>query len=231
MLVSLMILYLDFDGPLHPDAVYITASGQVELRAPGHRLFESMHLLEAVLEPHPSVRVVLSTSWVFMKSFSFARRQLSPSFQSRVVGATFHSREDRDSFSRMTRWQQIARDVARRRPHTWIALDDDDFEWPDEQRHHLVKADEWLGLQDANCRLRLAEALASGSSAVKASGEGAPSDGGLQLLKDVQRKDAEDVAAGRRQARSLWVVQPGDLEGYTFTSNPNSEFDKPGNGW
>ncbi|MEH0166700.1 HAD domain-containing protein [Roseateles microcysteis] len=171
---STMLLYLDFDGPLHPDAVYITASGRIELRAPGHRLFESAYLLSELLEPHPSVRIVLSTSWVCMKSFSFARRQLSASLQNRVIGATFHSREDRLSFGRMTRWQQIARDVARRRPHAWIALDDDDLEWPDEQRHRLVKADEWLGLQDANCRTRLAEAIASAASAAAAWGSDAP---------------------------------------------------------
>ena len=64
-----------------------------------------------------------------------------------------------------------------------------------------------------------------------ATGHGVPTDGGLQLLKDIQRRDAEDVAAGRRTARSLWAVQKGDLDGFTFTPNPNSEFDRPGEGW
>ncbi|UDF37853.1 UNVERIFIED_ORG: hypothetical protein LHJ69_23745 (plasmid) [Shinella sp. XGS7] len=64
-----------------------------------------------------------------------------------------------------------------------------------------------------------------------AMGHGAPIDGGLKLLKDIQCRDAEDVAAGRRAARSLWAVQKGDLEGFTFTPNSNSEFDRPGEGW
>ncbi|MFG6443550.1 hypothetical protein [Roseateles sp. LKC17W] len=51
------------------------------------------------------------------------------------------------------------------------------------------------------------------------------------LLNDQQAIDAADVAAGRRPARSLFAVQPGDLAGYTFTPNPASEFDKPGEGW
>ena len=51
------------------------------------------------------------------------------------------------------------------------------------------------------------------------------------MLMEVQAKDEADVAAGRRSARSLWAVQPGDLDGYTFTPNPNSEYDKPGEGW
>lgn len=62
-------------------------------------------------------------------------------------------------------------------------------------------------------------------------GDGAQMDGGLQLLKDAQRQDAEDVASGHRSARSLWVIQKGDLEGFCFTPNPNSDLDLPGEGW
>lgn len=51
------------------------------------------------------------------------------------------------------------------------------------------------------------------------------------LLKDQQAIDAAEVAAGRRSARSLWAIQPGDLNGYTFTPSPTSEHDKPGEGW
>jgi len=51
------------------------------------------------------------------------------------------------------------------------------------------------------------------------------------MLKEQQAKDSADVAAGRRSARSLWAVQPGHLDGYTFTPSQTSEFDKPGEGW
>lgn len=55
---------------------------------------------------------------------------------------------------------------------------------------------------------------------------------GVQALLKVQHAiDAADVAAGRRAARSLFAVQPGDLDGYTFTPLPSSEYDKPGEGW
>ncbi len=56
-------------------------------------------------------------------------------------------------------------------------------------------------------------------------------EGGLPMLKAVHRKDAEDVAAGRRSARSLLMFQKGDLEGATFTLNPASEFYRNGKGW
>ena len=55
--------------------------------------------------------------------------------------------------------------------------------------------------------------------------------GGLQMLKDRQRKDAEEVAAGLRDPRTLLAVQKGDMDGATFTPNPKSEFNKSGEGW
>ena len=56
-------------------------------------------------------------------------------------------------------------------------------------------------------------------------------DGGLTMLKERQRKDAEEVAAGLRSARSLWVVGKGDLKGARFTLNPESEFAVNGVTW
>ena len=47
-----MILFLDFDGVLHPDPCFEEA-----------RLFENAPRLSAALAPYPEVAVVLSTSW------------------------------------------------------------------------------------------------------------------------------------------------------------------------
>ena len=79
------------------------------------------------------------------------------------------------------------------------------------------------------------ELLGNGASAdafvSAALGRGADSTQGLPLLKERHRKDAVDVSAGRRSARSLWAIQKGDLAGYTFTPNRTSEFDQAGSGW
>lgn len=56
-------------------------------------------------------------------------------------------------------------------------------------------------------------------------------DDGLLMLKEHHRKNAEDVAAGRKSARSLLMFQKDDLKGYRFTPNPASEFEKDGEGW
>lgn len=55
-----MILFLDFDGVLHPDAVYLTRHG-VELRAEGE-LFMWAPILEKLLDDCPHIKVVLTTS-------------------------------------------------------------------------------------------------------------------------------------------------------------------------
>lgn len=55
--------------------------------------------------------------------------------------------------------------------------------------------------------------------------------GDLQMLKDRQRKDSEEVAAGLRSPRSLLAVGKGDLKDATLSENPKSEFNKFGLGW
>lgn len=56
-------------------------------------------------------------------------------------------------------------------------------------------------------------------------------EGGLPMLKAHKRKNAKEVEAGLRSARSLWVVGKDDLKGVTFTLNPESEFSRKGEGW
>ena len=56
------VLFLDFDGVLHPDAAFRTRRG-IELRAPG-KLMMHAETLENILLDYPEVRICLSTSWV-----------------------------------------------------------------------------------------------------------------------------------------------------------------------
>lgn len=85
-----MILFLDFDGVLHPDAVYLRLNGQVELRAEG-ALFMWAVRLAAALQSYPEVRIVLSTSWVRHLGFSRARKALPADLAAKVIGANWHS--------------------------------------------------------------------------------------------------------------------------------------------
>lgn len=143
------VLYLDYDGVLHPEDVYWKKKKGIFLRDnPGHTLFENCQLLETLLAPYPSVKIVLCTSWVrALKSYTRARKRLTPGLQARCVGATFHSDmryhmglgySYGDFFSQLSRYVQIKEDLDRRRPERYLALDDDTDGWPAAQTNWLV---------------------------------------------------------------------------------------------
>jgi hypothetical protein len=146
-----VVLFVDFDGCLHPDSVYLHPKHGPFLRnAPRHHLFEHAPLLEEVLAPYPQVRIVLSTSWVRRYRGSIARvaRRLTPSLQARVIGAAYHSRMDANAFGEAPRGVQIWHDVLRRRPAAWLAIDDDDKGWPASCLDNLVRTDPVLGISE-----------------------------------------------------------------------------------
>ena len=119
------VLYLDFDGVLHPESVFVSASRGIHLRdAPGRQLFENAQTLNEELRPYPNVKLVLSTSWVRALGYDRARARLPSELRERCVGATYHSRfhrpgrEDgfRDVVAAPLRGQEVLADVQRRRP-------------------------------------------------------------------------------------------------------------------
>lgn len=155
-----MVLFLDYDGVLHPDEAYHTKRGVV-LRCDGHDLFEHAQLLADLLDPYPHVKIVLSTSWVFQLGFSTAKARLPAALQAKIKGATFHSQfEERHLWTYFTRHKQISTYVIRHRLTDWIALDDDDDQWPDEERHRLVHTNEWGGIGDRAAQDELIAKLA-----------------------------------------------------------------------
>ncbi|WP_061152555.1 HAD domain-containing protein, partial [Caballeronia arvi] len=145
------VIFLDFDGCVHPSEVYWRRGiGPFLFNCPGHALFENVDLIASELAPYPDVRIVLSTSWVVRYRGSVRRLadKLGPSLSRRVVGATYHSRMHELEFRQMSRGQQIWADVVRRRPESWIALDDDDLAWPLWCRTRLIKTDPMLGIAE-----------------------------------------------------------------------------------
>jgi len=155
-----VILFLDFDGVLHPDAVYLRQSGHIELRAEG-ALFMWADRLTTALEPYPDARIVLSTSWARHLGFSRARKALPADLAARVVGATWHSAmgkgwPDYIPWDNQTRFEQIAAYLSRLpAPVPWLAIDDDDRGWPNTQRSNLVHTDGMLGLSAADAQAEL----------------------------------------------------------------------------
>jgi len=72
-----LILFLDFDGVLHPDPCTDEA-----------RLFENAPRLEHVLAPYPRVFLVLSTAWRQTASYEQLLAPLPPPLARRVIGVT-----------------------------------------------------------------------------------------------------------------------------------------------
>lgn len=158
------VLYVDFDGVLHPESVYLLhRRGPTLMDAPGHVLFEHCGLLEETLLPYPELRIVLSTSWIrrYRGSVRRVSRRLTPDLQARVVGATYHSAMGAEEFAAAPRGMQIWADVLRRKPVDWLALDDDYLHWPSWCREQLVRTDSMHGISEPSVLADLKAKLAT----------------------------------------------------------------------
>lgn len=159
--MSKTILYLDYDGVLHPEPVYRHPKGGmyfgVEHR--GHSLFEYAEVLVDALAPYPHVAIVLSTSWVRVLSYSQAKAYLPEALRSRVIGATFHSAMNKFEFDAMTRGAQVLADATRRSVTSWVALDDDDEGWGAAASPHLVLSERTSGLTEPQTLKELSRKL------------------------------------------------------------------------
>lgn len=158
-----MILFLDFDGVLHPDAVYLERRRPV-LRAEGS-LFMWAPLLADLLADLPRVRIVLSTSWARELGFDSARRRLPEPLRARVIGATWHSamgyhkesshRQYPTWWDTATRYEQIKRYAERTKTSDWVAVDDQPEGWAEIDHDKLVKTDSIKGISDSRALLEL----------------------------------------------------------------------------
>lgn len=164
MITDQPILYLDYDGVLHPADVRVSPSEPRRPRVyargqPTDRpLFEHLPLLERLLEPYPQVHIILSTSWVREFGYEFALEQLTPSLRERVIGATLYPAP--------ARYFCIQIDAEERGLTHWLALDDDLNMWPEaELRRVVAPTDRLLGLAEPGVADELSAALAALCSA------------------------------------------------------------------
>lgn len=162
-----MLLFLDYDGVLHPDDVFLRNDGSVELRAPGDLFMWAPILVELI--SNLDVHIVLSTSWVRHLGFKRARKALPNQLLSRVVGATWHSAMKLSGsghilWDEQSRYEQIHSYLNRLgSKQNWLAIDDDAVGWPDDKREHLVLTNPRLGLSDAGSGQELAQRLSESS--------------------------------------------------------------------
>lgn len=60
--------------------------------AAGHYLFEWAPILESLLEPFPTVALVLSSTWCNRPGYSATLNRLPASLHARFIGGTYHGR-------------------------------------------------------------------------------------------------------------------------------------------
>ncbi|WP_178114818.1 HAD domain-containing protein [Pseudomonas saliphila] len=159
-----ILIFLDYDGVLHPDAVYRRLNGHIELRAPGELFMWAPVLIEA-LAPYPDLSIVLSTSWVRELGFRRALAFLPAHLAERVIGGTWHSAMSTTTdgiieWDQQSRYDQISAHLNRQTvAMPWLAIDDDAVGWPSGQHQSLVHTDPMLGLSSTETQLRLQEKL------------------------------------------------------------------------
>ncbi len=159
-------LFLDFDGVLHPDAAFLV-KGRPTLKADGEFFMWAL-LLTKTLADFPEVQIVLSTSWARELSFSRARRWLPQEWRTRVIGSTWHSamsfkcdgfRSLSTWWDEATRYQQIRRYSGRAGLSDWVAIDDQPEGWGADDPDKLVHTHSETGLSDPVVRALLAARL------------------------------------------------------------------------
>lgn len=164
LLGMLPILYLDYDGVLHPPDVRVTETEPLrpQIYQKGqptdHPLFEHASLLAHVLEAFPDVRISLATSWVRVLGYEFSVQQLPPALRARVVGTIWQGWMLK--FPPLRRHDAITTDAEERGVGRWLALDDDVEGWPANRRHLVVAPkNPWQGLAQPGLADELSAAL------------------------------------------------------------------------
>ncbi len=167
-----MILFLDFDGVLHPARAVMGQHGP-ELAGDGS-LFMWVEPLTELLAERPHVQIVLSTSWTRHLPFEQVRDFLPVPLRRRVIGSTWHRIQTDPDFSRglqfsywqdSTRYQQVKRWVNVHHLRRWVAIDDEAEGWDEADRDKLVTTNNNLGLSAPSARVRLAAAVGNMDSA------------------------------------------------------------------
>ncbi|MFX1737136.1 HAD domain-containing protein [Paraburkholderia sp. A1RI_3L] len=159
-------LFVDFDGTLHRGRALLEEDGQVSLDT-GNLVLEFAPLLEALLRPYPSVRIVLTTSWLNTLPTERVVSLLPLALAARVAGTT---RGFKMRFGYMqdgsARTYVIRSYVFEHHLKNWLALDDSVFgayhlsTYFLDLEPHLVLLDSKQGIGDPVAQRRILEWLA-----------------------------------------------------------------------
>src|ERR1035437_4587503 len=125
-----MILFLDFDGVLHPQ--------YEDQPVPVDVAFCHLPRFEAVMRNFPAVQIVISSSWREQFSLDKLRSKFSADVSARIIGVTPVFPSDHPRMVEQRESEIVAWLVAQGRiAEPWLALDDAAWQFK-HHRDHLV---------------------------------------------------------------------------------------------
>ena len=136
-----MILFLDFDGVLHPQY-----DGEP---TPVSEVFCHLPRFESVMRDFPYVDIVISSTWRIQFTLEELRSRFSPDIAARIIGVTPQIRWADDNYLPARREGEILKwlEIAGRSWTPWIALDDSTWQFT-KHRDRLVACTWYVGLND-----------------------------------------------------------------------------------
>ncbi|MHB8165307.1 MAG: HAD domain-containing protein [Sulfuricella sp.] len=144
------IIFLDFDGVLHPEY-----DGEP---TPADRVFCHLPRFEAVMRDFPLVEIVISSMWRHQFTLDQLRARFSPDIAARIIGATSETDRIDGQYLPARREGEILEWLAAtgRKNAPWIALDDAAWQFQ-QHRERIVASIGYIGLDDGvETRLRAA---------------------------------------------------------------------------
>lgn len=137
-----MIIFLDFDGVLHPEH-----DGEP---TPAEREFCHLPRFEAIMRDYPEVEIVISSTWREYLSLGELRARFSPNIAARIIGVTPLTPRIDGKYLPARREGEILDwlTAAGRGQEPWLALDDAAWQFP-QYRNNLVVCSWRIGLDES----------------------------------------------------------------------------------
>jgi HAD domain in Swiss Army Knife RNA repair proteins len=165
-----MVVYLGISGVLHPSWSFYRYVYGREAEQDGHRKYQSVNALDEALNGWPAARIVLTSTQPWSRGLEAVLEQLGP-LAHRVEGFTFEDLTKKVPADRLGRcisemdyWRLVKSQIVRRhvewlKPVGWVAVDDEDIGWAEDELPHVVVTSGSRGLADPEAIDRLYAAL------------------------------------------------------------------------
>lgn len=135
------LLFLDFDGVLHPQT-----EGEVVSR---EEAFCHLPKLEEILRNYPAVRIVISSTWREHFSLTQLRERFSADIRPRIVGTTpVHEYHSARRENEILEWLKENNEGEA----NWLALDDAIWQFK-AHRDNVIACRSYVGLDEEACRI------------------------------------------------------------------------------